>query len=124
MSVTKPEVKFTEVIHIQQVYEDVSDSVNPELKNTGDYKWYPQPAIRHTYGITTSPSSSVHKVFIKSETQTHLTHQPSGRGEEEKAIIRLISQSAKTQSKINLHWLSHSVSKDRLHICHHLKFRD
>lgn len=66
MSVTKPEVKFTEVIHIQQVYEDVSDSVNPELKNTGDYKWYPQPAIRHTYGITTSPSSSVHKVFIKS----------------------------------------------------------
>lgn len=55
------------------------------------------------------------------ETQTHLTHQPSGRGEEEKAIIRLISQSAKTQSKI---WLSHSVSKERLHICHHLNFRD
>lgn len=40
MSVTKPEVKVTEVIHIQQVYEDVSDSVNPELKNTGDYKRY------------------------------------------------------------------------------------
>lgn len=58
------------------------------------------------------------------ETQTHLTHQPSGRGEEEKATIRLISQSAKTQSKINLHWLSHSVSKERLHICHHLNFRD
>lgn len=55
------------------------------------------------------------------ETQTHLTHQPSGRGEEEKATIRLISQSAKTQSKINLHWLSHSVSKERLHICHHHK---
>lgn len=39
MSVIKPEVKVTEVTY-SRVYEDVSDSVNPELKNTGDYKRY------------------------------------------------------------------------------------
>lgn len=99
----------------------------PSWKILATTSGIPQPPIRHTYGITTSPSSSVHKVFINHdhEVRGHWDSNPSDPsafyGQRVKTWeTRRMHKSRKTTSKQTSSWVIvglQNSSYDLMQLC-------